>query len=119
MKAHTASLFNAIVLIAMGLWGYLASDSPSMTALIPVIGGALLLPMTGGIRRENKVVAHVAVVLTLILLLGLFMPLQGALERADNMAVVRVALMLASSVLAMIAFIRSFIEARRKRQAAQ
>lgn len=118
MKAHTASLVNAIVLIAMGLWGYLASDTPSMTALIPVFGGALLLPMTGGIRRENKIIAHVAVVLTLILMLGLFMPLQGALERSDTMAVVRVALMVATSLLAMIAFIRSFIAARRARTSA-
>lgn len=88
-----------------------------MTALIPVIGGALLLLMTGGIRRENKVVAHVAVLLTLILLLGLFMPLKGAMERSDNMAVVRVALMLVSSIVALTAFIRSFIAARRRREA--
>jgi hypothetical protein len=116
MKAHTASLVNALVLIGMGLWGYLASETPSMTALIPVIGGTLLLPMTPGIRNENKVVAHVAVVLTLVLLLGLFMPLKGAFERSDNMAVMRVALMLATSVLAMVAFIRSFIAARRRRE---
>ena len=34
MKAHTVSLINSLVLVTMGLWGYLDSDSRPITALI-------------------------------------------------------------------------------------
>ena len=43
MKAHTVSLINSLVLVTMGLWGYLDSDSRPITALIPVIVGVILL----------------------------------------------------------------------------
>ena len=43
MKANTVSLINSIVLISMGLWGYLESESRPITALIPVIVGVILL----------------------------------------------------------------------------
>lgn len=115
MKAHTASLINAIALVALGAWGYFGSETPSPTALIPVIGGAILLALNGGVKKENKVIAHIAVVLTLILLLGLVMPLKGAFARGDQMAIIRVAIMLLTSVLAMVYFIKSFIDARKAR----
>lgn len=117
MKAHTASLVNALALVALGAWGYFASETPSPTALIPVVGGALLLLLNPGVKRENKVVAHVAVALTLILALGLVMPLRGALGRGDVPALLRVSGMLATTVLALVAFIGSFRAARRARAA--
>jgi len=116
MKAHTASLINAIILIVLSLWGYMASETPSFTALIPTIVGVLLLAMNRGVKNENKVVAHIAVVLTLVILLGLIKPLMGAVERDDTAAIGRVVVMLLSTVLAMVYFIKSFIEARKKRQ---
>lgn len=117
MKAHTASLINAILLIVMGAWGYFSSETPSMTALIPVAFGIILLAMYNGVKKENKVIAHIAVVVTLLALLGLFMPLKGAIGRSDNMAIIRVAIMLISSLLAMVYFVKSFIDARKARQA--
>ena len=41
MKAHVASLLNAIVLIIIGGWGYFLSGSP--TSLIPVAIGVVLI----------------------------------------------------------------------------
>ncbi|MEN0004138.1 MAG: hypothetical protein AAF798_08345 [Bacteroidota bacterium] len=117
MKAHTASLINAILLIAMSGWGYISSETPSFTALIPTAVGVALLAMNGGVKRENKVIAHIAVLLTLVILFGLFKPLMGAMERGDTMAIVRVAVMLVSTVVAMVYFVKSFIDARKKRQA--
>jgi hypothetical protein len=43
MKAHTASLINAVILVLFGLWGYFGSENPSFTALIPVAVGVVLL----------------------------------------------------------------------------
>ncbi len=115
MKPVQANLINAIVLISMGLWGYFSAESPSPTALIPVAFGVIFALATPAMRKENRVVAHIVVVLTLLLIIALFMPLRGALERSDNLAVLRVALMLLTSFLAMIAFVRSFIRARKER----
>ena len=115
MSAYTASLTNAVLLIAMSAWGYLAAASPSFTALIPAAFGVLLLLCASGVKAQNKVVSHIAVVLTLIILVALFMPLRGALGRDDPMAVLRVGIMLASTVLALVFFVRSFVEARRAR----
>ena len=63
LKAHTASLIHALALIGLGGYGYLSSDTPSVTALIPVVFGVLLLAMNRGVKNENKVIAHVAVLL--------------------------------------------------------
>lgn len=117
MKAHTASLINAIVLIAMSAWGYLSSESPSMTAFIPAAFGLILIGLNRGVKNENKVIAHVAVLLTLLLVFALIKPLTGAIGRADNMAILRVVLMMASTVFALVFFVKSFIDARKKRAA--
>lgn len=115
MKAHTASFINAILLITMSLWGYLTSDNPSMTALIPTVIGVLLLVLNSGVKKENKVIAHIAVLLTLLILIGLVKPFTAALDRADNLALIRVGLMIVSTIVAMIYFIKSFIDARKNR----
>lgn len=116
MKAHTASLINSIILISFGLWGYFGSDTPSFTALIPVIIGFLLLLSYNGVKKENKIIAHIAVLLTLVIIVGLIKPLTGAIDRGDTAAIARVIVMLLSSVLAFIFFIKSFIDARKARQ---
>ena len=116
MKAHTASFINAVVLIAMSIWAYVSSDTPSMTALIPGAFGVLLIACGPGVKAENKIVAHVAALLTVLLIVALLMPLKGTIVRNDYMALVRVAIMLMSSVFAMTMFIKSFVEVRQARR---
>ena len=115
MKASTASLLNAIILISMGAWGYFESESKAITALIPVIIGIILLLVNKGVKNENKALAHVAVLLTFLILLGLIKPLMGAFERENAYAIIRVLLMIISSLWAMISFIKSFISARKNK----
>ena len=115
MKASLSSLLNAIILISMGLWGYFESESKPITALIPVIIGTILLLVNKGVKNENKALAHVAVLLTFLILFGLVKPLLGAFERENAYAVIRVLLMIISSLWAMISFIKSFISARKNR----
>ncbi|MEM1415685.1 MAG: hypothetical protein AAGH15_12330 [Myxococcota bacterium] len=118
MTAHAASLLNALTLIAMSLWGYFSSDDPSPTAFIPAVFGAVLLACNPGLKKENKVAAHVAVLLTFLLLFALVMPLRGALGRGDMLAVLRVGLMLLTTALAFGFFIKSFRDARKARSEA-
>lgn len=116
MKAHIASLINAVALISLSLWGYLSSDTPSFTALIPTSIGVVLLAFNKGVKNQNKIIAHLAVVLTLVVLIGLVKPLLGALDREDNGALIRIAIMILSTIVAMISFVKSFIDARKNRE---
>lgn len=113
MNATKANLLNSIVLIAVGGWGYFDGDGKSITALIPVIFGVVLLLCYNGIKKQNKVIAHIAVLVTFICLIGLFMPLNGAIERGNGIAVGRVSTMIVTSLTALIFFIKSFIENRK------
>ena len=111
MKAHSASRINAIILIVIGVWGYVESNSP--TSLIPFVIGLILLVLNKGVKSQNKVIAHIAVLLTLLSFANI-MPLKSALEDGRNDAALRIIIMLTSSLYAMIYFVKSFIEARRK-----
>jgi len=112
MNATKANLINSISLIAFGIWGYLEVNSP--TALIPVGFGVALLLCNNGVKNQNKVVAHIAVLLTLVILLALVgMRLPKSLE-SGGLGLVRVIAMCGTSLLAMVYFVRSFIEARKK-----
>lgn len=119
MKPHIASLINAILLITLPLWSYFTSKAPSMTALIPTFIGVVLLLCNPGIKSENKIIAHVAVLLTLLILFGLIKPLMGAIGREDSLAIGRVVVMMISTVVALVTFIQSFIQARKNREAAE
>jgi len=114
MNSSKANLLNSIILIAVGSWGYFDSDGKSITALIPVIFGVILLLCTNGIKNQNKIIAHIAVLVTLIALLGLTMPLKAAVADGRTLSIIRVAAMLLTGSLAMISFIKSFIAARKK-----
>jgi len=115
IKPYIANLINSIALITLGLWGYFGSTTPSVTALIPVIFGALLLLSNFGVKKENKIIAHIAVTLTLLILFGLFKPLSGAIEKGNSIAIFRVMIMLITTIVALASFIMSFINARKAR----
>ena len=112
MNAYKANLINSISLIVLGVWGYI--DGSSITALIPTAFGAILLAGTGGVKNQNKIIAHIAVLLTLLILFALLgMRLPKSLE-SGGIGLFRVLFMCGTSLLAMIYFVKSFIAARKK-----
>ncbi|NJK83871.1 MAG: hypothetical protein HC912_08730 [Saprospiraceae bacterium] len=115
MKPFQINFLNALVLIALGLWAYLTADKASPTALIPVGFGAIFLIATPLFRKGNKIVIHIIVLLTLLLIVALFMPLKSRIDAADNLGIARVAAMIGVSAIAMIIYIKSFVDARRAR----
>lgn len=114
MKPHIVNFINAIVLIVFGLWGYFGSDDPSKTALIPVAAGLILLVLNLWMKKGNRVIAHIIVILTVLILVALFKPLTGAIGRSDMLAVTRVLVMILSTIFAIAIFIKSFVDARNK-----
>jgi len=116
MNAYTAHLINSVALILVGGWGYFATSSN--TALIPVLFGVVLLSLSNGVKLENKAIAHVVVVLTLLVFGALVAkPLMSALKDGDTMGTIRVGIMVLTSFLALVFFIKSFIDARKAREA--
>jgi hypothetical protein len=109
---------NALILIGFGTWAYYGAEIPSKTALIPVGFGVVLLLLYPGVKKEDKIAAHAAVLLTLVILAGLVMPLKGAIGRGHALAVARVSVMILSTIAALIYFIKSFVDVRRARIAA-
>jgi hypothetical protein len=114
MKPFQINVANSSILIIVGLLGYFMSNNPSPTTFIPVVAGAILLAMNSGLKKENKTIAHVVVLLTFLLAIALIMPLRGAMKREDTGGIIRVGLMVVSSIVAFILYINSFIAARKK-----
>ena len=118
MKAATANLLNAIVLIAAGLYGYFLILTPegtrAPTALIPAAFGLLFLIFQKGVASSNKIISHVVVVLTLLLLIICIMRFVK-IEEWGAKKYLFLACVLSNAV-ALVAFIGSFIEARKNRK---
>ena len=121
MKPYQANLLNSLTLILMCLWAYLTYEpvdgkSQNITALIPLILGGILLLCHKGIKNNNKIIAHIAVLVTLLAIIGnASKPLIAALEDGRNLSIFRVSLMILTSIIAMIAFVKSFVKARQKK----
>jgi high-affinity Fe2+/Pb2+ permease len=118
MKPAIANLLNAIVLITAGLYGYFgisaADGTHSLTALIPAAFGVVFLLMHKGIANSNKVIAHIAVVLTLLLLV---MCVMRFIKVEDwNAKKYLFLACIVSNAIALIAFVLSFVNARKNRQ---
>lgn len=111
-----------IILIALGLIGYIASNMASVTALIPALFGVvfLILGKAGEKESYRKLSMHLA---QLLALLGIIGTLTGLLDVISWMGGDQEVNVLAAFVRALMALlcigylvigIRSFIDARRK-----
>ena len=119
MKTYQANLLNVIALIGMSLWAYFTYvptvEKPNAyTALIPLAFGVILFLCNKGVKKENKIIAHIAVLATLLALIGLTVPLNKAIAEDRSLGVFRISVMILTGIVAMITFIKSFIAARKK-----
>ncbi len=118
MKAASANLLNAIVLLAAGLYGYFLILTPegtrAPTALIPAAFGLLFLILQKGVASSNKIISHVVVVLTLVLLVICVMRFIKIEEWGAKKYIFLACII--SNAVALVAFIGSFIEARKNRK---
>ena len=109
------NLINSIALISMSIWGYV--DTDSFTALIPAVFGVILFLLGTMLTNEKlvKLSAHLVVLFTLLILLALVVQvLPGVVERGV-VGLIRVILMITTSAIAMIVFVKSFIDNRKSR----
>lgn len=111
MNPQKANLINAITLILVGLWGYVSVASA--TALIPVGFGLVLLCCYGIIMAKpgsKKIVAHIAILFTLILLFALAGVRLPKSLATGGFGLARVLIMISTCLLAIGYFIKNFID---------
>lgn len=113
MKTSSLNFINGLALIIFGTASYFISDMSSLTAFIPVVAGVILIILNNGVKAGKKIPGHIAVILTILVLAGLVKPLLGAYGRGDELILVMVIVMIITGLLALIAFIREFIQVRK------
>ena len=104
---------NAVTLILIGVVAYFIKGSP--TALIPAVFGIFISICFLTYDKNNKVVAHICLVLMLLVFGSLFMPLKARIAANDLSGMLRVGAMQAVTLYAMVCFIVSFVRARKER----
>ena len=119
MKPVTINAINALILIFSGLYGYFgvatASGEHSPTALIPSAFGVVLIVLGLFWAKAPKVVSHIAVLLTLVLFIMCAMKLAKVEGFGAKGTIFLICTL--SNLIALIVFIKSFIDARKNRTA--
>jgi len=99
------------------LVGSISSQGGAIQLTIGMLGfGVALVLCSPGVKKQNKVIAHIAVLLTFIILIALVgMRLPKSIEQG-GLGLLRVFLMIGTSTFSMIYFIRSFISNRKAKE---
>lgn len=100
--------FNGIILIALGIFGYVTSGSP--TALIAPAIGLILLILAIPVRKDNSMAAHIGVGLTGLTTIMFFVV--GAM-RGNTIIII----MAAVTLISLIFYITDFIKRKKEREA--
>ena len=85
---------------------------------MPAAIGIGLLLCYQGVKKENKVIAHMAVILTVIAFVALFLKLPSILNVDDFARIARFIILEFSAALALIFFVKNFRDARMARNIA-
>lgn len=108
MKNFQVMTFNGIILIALGVFGYVTSGSP--TALIAPAIGVILLILSIPVKKENSVAAHIGVGLTGLTTIMFFVV--GAM-RSNTIIII----MAVVTLISLIFYISDFIKRKKEREA--
>lgn len=107
MKNFQVMTFNAMVLIALGVFGFVTSGSP--TALIAPAVGLILLGLAIPVKKDNSVAAHIGVGLTGLTMIMFFVV--GAMR--GNVIII---LMAVVTLIAFIFYISDFMKRKKERE---
>ncbi len=114
MKPVQVNFINGLILAVVGLYGYFgvagADGNASPTALIPTAFGVLLIILGFFWEKAPKIVSHVVVVLTLVLLVMVTNRFLKV-DAWDSKKYLFLAALISNAV-ALVVFIRSFVAAR-------
>ena len=106
MPVTTVTFAQSFILIALGAWAYLSSETPSVTALIPVFIGSIIAVLSFLLMKNDnsKKLTWSLVSFNILTVLIMCVPLIRNFVKDDVsiMAVSRVSIMIAVSVFALV-----------------
>jgi hypothetical protein len=106
MRVCQVMFFNAIVLVALGIYGYTIPPH-SLTSFISVGIGLVLFILAFFVRKENSVIAHISVAFTT---LSFFLFLIMGILRHNSLII----LMAIVTLIATVFYISDFIKRKRE-----
>lgn len=109
MNIYRIAIANAVVLIGLGIFGFMTSGSP--TALIAPGIGVILFILSFPVKKDNKTAAHILVALTFV---SFAMFLATGIMRS-NMIVIVMAIF---TFFAFILYIMDFMRRKKERETA-
>ncbi len=107
MKNYIVMILNAVILIAIGIYGYIISGSG--TALIAPAIGVVLFILAFPVKNNNPTVTHIAIGLTAIAFIVFL--IVGFMRH--NMLIHVMALV---SLIAMVFYIMDFLKRKKERE---
>ncbi len=110
MKSQTAALINSIVLILIGIWGFIANDYAIHTLIVPLSAGIILLIFSRFLQIDKPNVLLLVSFLTFILMLAFIVPFQRNAEQSDVMGMLRIGIEMMASAMALIVYLRNFVQ---------
>ena len=107
MPITMITFIQSSIMILLGAWAYLGSDTPSVTALIPVFIGVIIAFFSFLLMRNihSKIITWVLLTLNVLTVLIMCVPLMRNFVKDDVsiMAVTRVSTMIVVSIITLIA----------------
>lgn len=120
-KLYIINIYFSVLLIILGIYGlvarYLEMGDWQFTSLIPAVFGLILISMTGGMKRHNRIVSHIVVGLTFLLsLMVSVMLIRNLVADAEiDRKLIIFLIILLSSFITLGFYIASFISARKNK----
>jgi hypothetical protein len=108
MKNYIVMIINAVILIAIGIYGYITSGSS--TALIAPAIGVILFVLVFPVKNNNPTFTHIAVGLTGLAMIMFF--ITGFMR--NNLLII---LMATATLIAFIFYIMDFLKRKKEREA--
>jgi len=72
MKNYKIMIFNGLILVILGVYGYLMAEKQSLTAFIGPVIGIVLIILSVPTKNGKSVFAHIAVIITLLTVITFF-----------------------------------------------
>lgn len=107
MNSHITNLLHAVLLIALSIWDYYTSINPSIVQLIPIFFGVVLLSLNNGVQYKLKAQSKAALGITFLSCLCIAIILWFSFTKADNLDLIRYAVLLTSGFFSLIYLVKS------------
>ena len=108
MKNYKIMIFNGLILIILGIYGYMTADQKSLNAFIGPGIGTILLILSIPTRNDKSVFAQIAVVLTLLTVITFFIV---GFKRNNNIVIISGVI----SLVCLMFYIADFVNRKKER----